>query len=122
MNTFCRVPVGYHFDLLSIHGVKHDKTGIPEALEDYKQCCADLRNQIGDEMFENMLHSNEYLELYEANSYLFDLVDAIKTDKSIGQALDAQVYVRWQKKKVLQEKFYPESKYSEIKVGYGEVK
>jgi hypothetical protein len=118
MDTFCRVPIGFHYDYLSILGVKHDKTSNPKALEDYKQCCIDLRTQIGDEKFESMLHSNEYLELYEANSCLFDLVDAIKKDKSLGQALDAQVYVRWQKKKALQEKFYPESEYSEIKVGY----
>jgi len=122
MNSFCRVPIGYHFDYLSILGVKVDKTDNKSVLVDYIVCCNDLRNQIGDQKFDEILASNEYIELYNANSHLFDLVDAIKTDKDLGQALDAQVFVRWQKKKALQEKFYPESVYSELKVGYGEVK
>lgn len=118
MNTFCRVPIGFHFDYLSILGVKHENFGDNKVLEDYKQCCVDLREQIGDKKFEEMISSKEYLELYEANAYLFQLVDMIKVDPLRGKELDDQVYVRWQKKKALQEKFYPQSEFGEKKYGY----
>jgi len=118
MNTFCRVPVGFHFDYLSILGVKSDKTNDKVVYDDYLQCCADLRNQIGAVKFQEILASKEYMDLYDANSYLFDLVDAIKKDKMLGQELDNQVFVRWQKKKALQEKFFPGTEFGEKKFGY----
>jgi len=122
MKLQLEVEIGYYWDYLSIIGVKFDKTQKPEAYAQYLRCKDNLVNQIGLEKFDEIFASDEYIALYDVNSYLFGLVDEIKKDKSIGQELDNQVYQRWLRKKALQEKFYPESEYSEIKVGYKEVK
>jgi hypothetical protein len=119
MHTFCRVPVGYHWDFLSILRVKYIKHGEDSVLKDYYQCIEDLKIQIGPQKFDEIFYSDEYLALYQANDYLFDLVDMIKTDPLRGKELDDQVFVRWQKKKALQEKFFG-GEFSEKKYGYTE--
>jgi hypothetical protein len=81
MHTFCRVPVGYHWDFLSILRVKYNKRGEKAVLKDYEQCIEDLKIQIGPQKFDEVFYSDEYLALYQANDYLFDLVVFLSTTR-----------------------------------------
>lgn len=119
MYSFCRVPIGYHWDYLSILRVKYIKRGEDSVLKDYYQCIEDLKIQIGPQKFDEVFNSDEYLALYQANDYLFELVDMIKTQPLRGKELDDQVYKRFLCKKALQDKFFG-GNYGEKKYGYTE--
>jgi hypothetical protein len=111
------------FDDLSIIAVKADKTGLESALNKYIQTCNLIRAEIGDSFFELIIKSKEYLDLYEANSLIFDLVDEVKRNPGLlASVVDKANYSRWIKKGALQAKFFPEKVLSEQKYGYGEGK
>lgn len=111
------------FDMLSIEAVKADKTGLESAQNKYVKTCEHIRAEIGNLFFEKVLKSKEYLDLYEANSLIFDLVEEIKSNPNLlASVVDNANYSRWVKKKTLQDKFFPESALGEQKYGYGEVK
>ena len=120
MYTYLKVPVGYHFDYLSILGVKFAKSGDRQVNKDYQECQADLIRQIGDEKFNEIMLSMEYYELSRINEILYEYVDLVKVGKVTGIQVDEKVFERAKKKKALQEKFFPGSEYTERKFGYAE--
>ena len=118
MKVKLEVDIGYYWDYLSIIAVKYDKFGDSNVLDNLMSCSNNLRTQIGDKKFAEIYKSKEYMELYETNFKLFDYVDMVKLGQVTGKQVDDMVYVRWEKKKALQEKFFPESQYGEKKYGY----
>lgn len=112
------VDAGYAFDFLSILGVKYIKTRDSQVAAQFVNCGDSLSHQIGRAKYAQIMASKEYDQLFDANSTLFDYVDKVKIGEVTGKQVDDMVYVRWQKKKALQEKFFPESEYGEKKYGY----
>lgn len=116
------VPEAYFFDYLSILQVKLSKKGGFDNGFAVQECIIDGESQLGEDFLHQILDSKEYSELYDANSILFDLVDLAKTNKVTAKEVDDYVFVRWQKKKALQDKFFPNIEYGEKKYGYKEGK
>lgn len=122
MKLLLEVDAGYYVDYLTILGVKVDRTENKDVLTQYDRCQQKLIEQIGYKKFVEIFKSKEYEDLYDVNDQLYQMVDLAKENKVTAKQVDDLVIERWRKKKALQEKFYPESEYSEIKVGYGEGK
>lgn len=116
------VPEAYFFDYYSILQVKLSKKGGFDNITAVNECRKDGERQLGAVSFQEILDSREYSELYDANSILFDLVDLAKTNKVTAKEVDDYVFIRWQKKKALQEKFFSTIEYGEKKFGYEEGK
>lgn len=114
------IPVdpGYMFDFLSIYQVKSSKVLSLININNFVTTSDHIKKQITDELFEKIINSSEYINLYEINERLFNLVDAVKKDPCLGKQLDDEVYNRYLAKKSLQEKFFPEIKVNEQKFGY----
>ncbi len=109
---------GYAWDYLSILEVKNNKTQITQAINNYIACYSEIEAQIGTKRMVEAKASEEYAYLYTVNRELFELVDAVKKNPCLGKELDDKVYERYKAKMALQNKFFPDSKLSEIKVGY----
>ena len=77
-----------------------------------------LKKQLGNELVESILASNEYSRCVEANSKMFDLVNLAKNDEVTAQEVDHGNFMRCKAKQMLQEKFFSQSN-TEIKTGYG---
>jgi hypothetical protein len=120
MSLQLSVPEAYFFDYLSILQVKLSKKGGFDNITAVNGCRADGERQLGGVLFQEILDSKEYAELYDANRILFDLVDLAKSNKVTAKEVDDYVYVRFLKKKALQEKFFPTIQYGEKKYGYKE--
>jgi hypothetical protein len=118
--THFTIPVdpGYGFDYLSIFAVKTNKIGDEKSITNYKECLEHIALQIGYVFTNEILGSKEYENLYKANLKLFEMVDLVKEDPCKGKELDDQVYVRYLAKVALQNKFFPEKRIIEQKVGY----
>ena len=112
------VDAGYFFDYISILSVKYDKFGNKSVLDDLANCSDSMRNAIGGKKFDEITKSKEYIELYDANSLVFDYVDLAKTNKVTAKEVDEMNYQRFLKKKALQEKFFPNTTFGEKKYGY----
>ena len=99
----------YVFDLLSIFQVKiNNFTG--EKLEKTIQTMSDLvveiTEQIGKELYEEIINSVHYKELVDANQYVFDLVDQSKENDNLAKITDDANYARHTKKMALQKHFF----------------
>lgn len=76
-----------------------------------------ISEQIGKKKFSNIMLSDEYQNLLNANKVTFDAVDRAKTDQVLASYVDLCNYNRMKAKKALQEKFFPSS-LTETKIGY----
>lgn len=116
------VDAAYSFDFLSILEVKFDKSTrsqkliLDDKLTFYSN---EISEQIGDEKFQEIKNSREYIKLKDANLKLFELIDNCKKININAQAVDQYNYRRWQVKDELQKKFFGKS-VSELKLGYRE--
>lgn len=112
---------GFCFDLLSIAEVKFDKTRKESASDNFFKIRTQIMNQIGNENTYLILDSKEYDALYSCNAQIFDLVDEIKKNPTLlASIIDDMNYKRFELKKILQDKFFPQNKFSEQKIGYKE--
>ena len=81
----------------------------------------EIKEQVGVERHNTIQKSREFLRLLGANSMVFDRIRTMKADgERPGDAtyIDQHNYQRYLYKKALQEKFFPNSKLTEVKLGY----
>ena len=111
------VDEAYAFDYLSILFVKYNCTNNGKVFDQYVQCEKHLISQIGTNKFFEILQSNEYEDLVDANKETFDFVDLAKTDSCKASDVDRANFKRCEARKKLQEKFFGNTT-TEVKFGY----
>lgn len=98
------------FDMLSILQVKMENTLDPEKLkqinEDYQKLSFYIKDQIGENKYNLVLQSHEYLELKSANTDTFKYVDLAAKDNGLAYSAYAANMVRFSKKKDIQKIFF----------------
>jgi len=107
----------YVFDLLSIYAVKIDNSEGDkkrQSEKNYNLLSNEIIESIGIDKFTDIILSDEYKNLVDANQIVFDLVDRAKENKLAKATADAN-YERYLKKIELQQKFF-ETKITEIKI------
>jgi hypothetical protein len=95
---------GYAFDYISILAIKNEKFK-NQALY-LMQCCEQIKQQIGENLFLSILDSDEYKNLKEANKKTFDAVDKARYGKITAKKVDACNMERYNAKVALQKKFF----------------
>ncbi len=92
-----------HFDFLSILAVKNCRNPQnPKNQRYYDICFQYLALQLGDKM-NIILQSKEYLELFEVNEVIWDLIDLYRQKKeSVGDKIDFFNLQRYEYKQKLQ--------------------
>jgi hypothetical protein len=109
------VDEAYAFDYYSILELKKvNGSNVDEIITTIK---TDIINQVGFELYEFIIKSEEYKDLYLANKLTFDAVDKAKTDNVLASYVDKCNYLRMENKKKLQNKFF-KGELSEVKIGY----
>jgi hypothetical protein len=107
----------YVFDMLAILDVKKQLFS-SEKLDSVMSARAimvdEICNQIGDDRFDEIISSEEYLNLIKANNLVFNLVDQTKTEGGLAKQVDDANYNRYLKKQNLQNKFFT-TKMKEVK-------
>lgn len=107
----------YVFDMLAILDVKKQLFS-SEKLDSVMSARAimvdEICNQIGDDRFDEIISSDEYLNLIKANNLVFNLVDQTKTEGGLAKQVDDANYNRYLKKQNLQNKFFT-TKMKEVK-------
>ncbi len=107
----------YVFDLLSIYEVKFENSS-DEKKEIINKSIMILSNeikeQIGDLLFEIIIKSSEYISLKQSNREVFKLVDRANETELSKLTADAN-YKRYVEKTKLQHKFF-DNKLTEIKI------
>jgi hypothetical protein len=113
------VDEAYAFDYLAILQLKVDKGYMDQ--KDIDQDIQFVKLQVGPAMYNKVVSSSIYKQLYDANVKTFDAVDAAKEDKILASEVDRCNYGRSTAKKMLQEQFF-DSKLRETKIGYEKLK
>jgi hypothetical protein len=107
----------YVFDMLAILDVKKQLFS-SEKLDSVLSARAimvdEICNQIGDDKFHEIISSDEYSNLIEANNFVFNLVDQTKAEGGLAKQVDDANYNRYLKKQNLQNKFFT-TKMKEVK-------
>jgi len=109
------VDEAYAFDYYSILHLKHDNGYL--SLDVLNIAKKDLIESLGEILTNDILHSQEYKDIYEANKLTFEAVDKAKDDSVPASYVDKCNYKRMLAKKALQSKFF-NNELSEIKIGY----
>lgn len=109
----------YCFDYLSILETKYIKTNEQnkEICGSRDACVIDIINQIGSDLYDKVINSPEYKELFNTNYKLFSVIDLAKKGGIDALQIDKLNYNRYQIKKKIQEKFFG-TIVREIKLGY----
>jgi len=112
---------GYAFDHLSICRVKLDKSPADKscfASKVYNYYANNISEQIGDELFYEIISSTEYVKLLDCNKILFETIDNLKKYKMDAKTVDLLNHRRFELKAKLQKKFFPGKEMFEFKLGY----
>ena len=110
------VDEAYAFDYLSILEVKYKKTKKREQADAFVLCAANLANQLSN--YYEIIDSPEYEKLVSVNELIFETIDILKKGDNLGLTVDNLNYRRYVLKRELQEKFFPDKKLIETKIGY----
>lgn len=109
------VDEAYAFDYYSILEIKFQKGAISNLI--LNQIQHKICSQLGKDLFEQILKSKEYKNLYEANLNTFIAVDKAKTNELTAKEVDETNFKRMIAKQKLQKKYFNNS-LKEVKVGY----
>jgi hypothetical protein len=103
------IPVdeGYAYDVLAICHVKYTKQ-IPNSKENYYLIFEEIKKQLG-KIHNEVLGSQEYINLINANVETFDAVEKARYGEISAKEVDNLNMKRFECKKKLQEKFFPNS-------------
>lgn len=113
------VDEAYAFDYMSILEIKLEKNyNVETIINTIKN---ELINQLGFKQFNEIIISEEYINLKFSNKNTFDAVDKAKTDDILASFVDRCNYERIICKKKLQDKFFNNT-LSEVKIGYEKLK
>ena len=96
----------YVFDLLSIYEIKKDK-GNKQSEESFTLLSKEIIEQISFYNYFKIYNSHLYLNLYNCNLKIFNLVDRAGESKISKETADAN-YERYLAKKALQKQFFKE--------------
>lgn len=107
------VDEGYAYDVLAICKVKCIKE-LANSEKNYLIIYEELKKQVGA-IHEDILNSNEYLDLINANLKTFDAVEKARYGTISAKEVDDLNMERFYCKKKLQTKFFPDLEYLEIK-------
>jgi hypothetical protein len=114
------VDEAYAFDILSIYDVKirncTDPNKVDTSKDAYIKLYLDMSKSIGINRMIDIIRSDEYTHLRDANEKTYYLVDKIRAsdEVSIGKDIDKTNMERFFCKKKLQEKFF-DGKLTEVK-------
>ena len=111
------VDEAYAFDYLAILLIKYDFSKNKLILTKAEECTEHIQSQIGKKKMEEILSSDEFKKLLDANKETFAWVDKAKTDSCKASDVDKSNYERCKARNALQEKFFS-NKISEVKFGY----
>jgi hypothetical protein len=106
--------------MLSISAVKADSSGEKKAIDNWRTLSDQIVEQIGERKYNEVIKSKEFLELYDKNKQIFDMVDWIKDNlrkDDPAYVVDSLNFERFKLKIAIQEKFF-NSMVSETKHGY----
>ena len=116
---------GSAFDILSIFEVKIEKSDTDvkkqRNKDNFKFLYDEICCQLGEEMTQCILNSDEYSQLVNENRKTFDVVDKAKTDDCLASDVDRANYGRYLSKGKLQMKFFNRT-LTETKTGYEKLK
>lgn len=99
------VDEGFAFDILSINTIKYAKNIIDHTR--YRKVRDNLEQELGYMKFIEVLDSQEYKELMEANLHTFSLVDLAKEDKVLASEVHGGNDWRFRCKTKIMKKFFP---------------
>jgi hypothetical protein len=107
----------YVFDMLAILDVKNasfSEEKLCSVINSYSEMSQEIIEQIGEEKFFEIINSDEYHNLVEANQFVFNLVDRTKIEGGLAKQVDDANFNRYLKKQVLQSQFF-KNKMKEVK-------
>ena len=107
----------YVFDMLAILDVKKQLFSdekLNSVLNAREIIVDEICSQIGTDKFDEIISSDEYLNLIQANNLVFNLVDQTKLEGGLAKKVDDANYNRYLKKQKLQNKFFT-TKMKEVK-------
>ena len=107
------VDEGHAYDHIAILKVKERRNLITNNI--YEKYSAIISYQVGKELHEEILNSNEFDQCVQINDALFIAVDLAKNDAIKASAVDKLNAIRFKNKTELQSKFFPQSIVTEIK-------
>jgi hypothetical protein len=114
----------YVFDLLSILDLKKAKSIGKEDnqkhIENYNILHDEISEQITDLKMHQIIKSQEYRDLVDINTKVFDLVDLGKEQEGLARTTAMANYDRFILKNKLQKKFF-KNPLKEVKIGYDKV-
>ena len=117
----CSQDAGAWVDSLSIFNIKinvaKDSATRERNKANFTRLAKEIQEQIGENKLQEILSSDEYQNLYEANFYIFNLVEKVKNDTGLAKDVDSANHDRFLKKAELQKKFF-ETDLTEVKIGY----
>ena len=99
----------YVFDMLAILDVKKQlfsNEKLETVLGARTIMVEEICHQIGEEKFQQIISSEEYANLIQANKFVFILVDQTKLEGGLAKQVDDANYNRYLKKQSLQQKFF----------------
>ena len=103
------VDESFAFDYLSILMVKLKKKADEQNAKNVSVCKEHLQKQIGQELMDKILSSQEFIDLVDANELVFDLVEKARYDfpaTVTAKDVDAGNMERYFAKKNLQKTFF----------------
>jgi hypothetical protein len=99
------VDEAYAFDILTILYIKKNNTMADT--NNYEKMIDEIRNQVGDSKFYEILMSPEYKNLLTANKLVYDYVDKIRNGEKLdAKEVDDANMLRYKYKKDLQIKYF----------------
>jgi hypothetical protein len=109
------VDEGYAYDFLSILHVKKLFFNNEKSKLLYNECSQFIENQIGQLLHQNILNSDEFKNLIDANAKTFEAVEKARYGKISAKKVDDLNMLRFKFKSELQNKFFPFNVFSESK-------
>jgi hypothetical protein len=101
------VDEAYAFDYLSILEIKKN-LNISNA-ENWRNCFISIQNQIGIDLMNLIINSQEYKKMIQANQITFDAVEKARYGSITAKEVDEANMLRHKRKIELQAKFFKKS-------------
>jgi len=101
------VDEAYAFDYLSILEIKKN-LNISNS-ENWQNCLISIQNQIGLNLMNLIVNSEEYKNMIEANQITFDAVEKARYGSITAKEVDEANMLRYKRKVELQNKFFKKS-------------
>lgn len=107
------VDEGYAYDFLAILKVKENRNLISNVM--FEKYSAMISYQVGKELHDEIISSNEFDRCVQINDAVFITVDLAKGDAVKASSVDQLNTVRFKNKIELQKKFFPQNEVTEVK-------